>query len=198
MKRILAIALAGLILSGCTPSYNDPKTPRATKGSPQAQVVVEEFADYECPACGSAYPLIKALMDKYGNHVLWKFINYPLTSIHPYAFNAALAAECANDQGKFWEYHDKLYENQDHLSKGDLFKYASDLGLNADTFKACVDSRAKSSLVQEDMALGDSRKVNATPTIFINGEELDNWTLLENKLDVFFPSSTPTSTPATK
>ncbi len=198
MKRILALALLGIIVTGCTPKYDDPKPERATKGSPQAQVTVEEFADYQCPACGSAHPMIKKLMEKYGNRVLWKFINYPLTSIHPYAFNAALAAECANDQGKFWEYHDKLFENQANLGKSSLYTYAGDLGMNVDTFKACVQSRAKSSLVQQDMALGDSRKVDQTPTLFINGEMLTNWTTLESKLDTFFPDlpDVATTTPA--
>jgi protein-disulfide isomerase len=192
MKRIVNIALLGFLLTACTPAYTDPKTPRATKGSPQAQVVIEEYADYQCPACGKAYPFLKSLQEKYGERVLWKYINFPLTSIHPYAFNAALAAECANDQGKFWEYHDKLYENQANLGKSSLYKYAGDLGLNVENFKACVQSRAKSSFIQQDIALGDKKQVNQTPTIFINDEMLTNWGELEKKLDVFFPA---TSTP---
>lgn len=197
MKRIIGIMLVGLFVTACTPSYTDPKTPRATYGSPQAQVLVEEFADYQCPACGSAYPVLKKLKEKYGERVQWKYYNFPLISIHPYAFNAALAAECANDQGKFWEYHNKLYENQTKLAKSNLYSYAADLGLNEDTFKACVQSRAKASLIQEDMALGESRKVDSTPTIFINGVLLTNWTTIESKLDTFFPEgTTATSTPA--
>src|SRR6185436_7834088 len=130
LKRVITILAFALLVTACAPKYDDPHTPRATKGSPQAQVKVEEFGDFECPACGGAHPLIKGLQEKYGDRVLWTFYEYPLVSIHPYAFNAALAAECANDQGKFWEYHDKLYENQEKLHNGDLYNYAQELGLD--------------------------------------------------------------------
>jgi protein-disulfide isomerase len=198
MKRLFILTLVAFAISACTPEYQDPGTARATYGSPQAQVVVEEFGDYQCPACGTAYPLMKRLKEKYGQRVLWKYYNYPLISIHPYAFNAALAAECANDQDKFWEMHDLLYENQAKLTKNDLYAYGEQLDLNLEGYKACIQSRAKSKLIQEDIALGDSRGVNSTPTVFVNGEKLVNWTMLESRLDTFFvgtdiASTTPTN-----
>ncbi|OGY92425.1 MAG: hypothetical protein A3B31_03885 [Candidatus Komeilibacteria bacterium RIFCSPLOWO2_01_FULL_53_11] len=156
------------------------------KGSPQAQVLVEEFADFQCPACGSAAPVLKRLAEQYGDRVQWKYYHFPLVQIHPFAFNAALASECANDQGKFWEYHDMLYSRQTNLSKGDLKGYAEELGLDTESFNACLDSRAKQGLVRNDMALGEQRGVNGTPSIFLNGQLLQDWTTLEARLATIF------------
>ncbi|MEK7584057.1 MAG: DsbA family protein [Patescibacteria group bacterium] len=182
---ILSLGLL-LVLTACTPKYTDPNTPRATKGSPQAQVLVEEFADFQCPACGSASPVMKQLAEQYGDRVQWKYYHFPLVQIHPFAFNAALASECANDQGKFWEYHDLLYSNQTNLGKGDLKGYAGELGLDTESFNACLDSRAKQGLVRNDMALGEQRGVNGTPSIYLNGQLLQDWTTLEARLASIF------------
>ena len=196
--RNIAIAVGiALFVSACTPEYSDPKPPRATHGNPQATVVVEEFADFQCPACGAAYGLVKELTEKFGDTVYWKFYHYPLTSIHPYAFNAALAAECANDQGKFWEYHDKLFENQQKLTSGDLYDYAGQLGLNVDSFKACVKSRAKSPTVRADMDLGDQRGVNSTPSFYVNGVLIEDWSALETRINAALTPGVPVAdTPA--
>lgn len=193
MKRIATILVGIFLLVGCTPQYTDPHVARPTKGSPQAQVTVEEFADFQCPACGQAYLLVKELQSRFGERVLWKFMEYPLVQIHPYGFNAALSAECANDQGKFWEYYSQLYEHQDKLANADLYSYADAVGLNAELFKACYKSRAHSATIRADMAEGDKRQVNSTPTFFLNGERLADWTTLDARLNAIFATSTPAS-----
>ncbi len=191
MQRIALLVLLLFIATACTPSYNDPKPSRPTKGNPKAQVVVEEFGDFQCPACGAAYPVFKQLQEKYGERIFWKYYHFPLTQIHPFAFNASLASECANDQGKFWEYHDLLYENQARLTNGDLNTYAQQLGLNMESFKACYKSRAKTSTVRGDMALGDSKGINSTPSIVLNSQIVNDWTTLGERLAAFFATSTP-------
>mgnify|MGYP003393039293 CR=1 FL=1 len=195
MKKLFGSIAVILVLTGCTPKYDDPHTPRASKGSPSAQIKVEEFGDFQCPACGQAYPVVKRLQAKYDQRVNWQFINFPLTSVHPYAFNAALAAACANDQDKFWEYHDTLYENQDHLSRGDLEKYAGTVGLDVEKFKACLGSRAKASFVQADIAEADKRGVDSTPTFFVNGVAIPDWSKLESEIDRLMGTPAPPVTP---
>lgn len=191
MRRIALLVLLLFVATACTPSYNDPKPPRPTKGNPKAQVTVEEFGDFQCPACGAAYPLFKQLQEKYGERTLWKYYHFPLTQIHPFAFNASLASECANDQGKFWEYHDLLYENQTRLTNGDLNTYAQQLGLKIESFKACYKSRTKTATVRADMAFGDSKGINSTPSIVLNGQIVDDWTTLGERLAAFLATSTP-------
>lgn len=191
MQYFATIVAGILLLTGCTPQYTDPKAPRPTKGSPQAQVTIEEFADFQCPACGQAYLLVKELQSRFGERVLWKLKHFPLVQIHPYAFNAALAAECANDQGKFWEYHDQLYEHQDKLANSDLYAYADTVGLDAESFKACYKSRAHSDIIRADMSDADARGVNATPTFFLNGDPIVDWSTLDVRLSSIFATSTP-------
>lgn len=190
MKHLAPILVGVLLLAGCTPQYTDPRAARPVKGNPRAQVTIEEYGDFQCPACGQAYLLVKELQSKFGERVLWKFKQFPLVQIHPYGFNAALAAECANDQGKFWEYHDQLYQNQDKLANADLYRYADVVGLNSESFKACYKSRAHSDIIRADMAEGDKRGVNSTPTFFLNGEALADWTTLDARLNAIFAAST--------
>lgn len=186
IQKLLVFGGLLVVLTACVPEYDDPNPPRAIKGGTVAKVVVEEFGDFQCPACGQAYPVLKALAEQYGNRVQWKYYHFPLISIHPFAFNAALAAECANDQGKFWEYHDTLFENQQKLGKGDLNTYAGEVGLDTELFKACLNSRAKTETVRGDLAFGDSRGVQSTPTIFLDGERLHNYSSLESRLQTLF------------
>ncbi|MDZ4229757.1 MAG: thioredoxin domain-containing protein, partial [Candidatus Veblenbacteria bacterium] len=95
---------------------------------------------------------------------------------------AALAAECANDQGKFWEYHDQLFDKQPNFSRDELVVYATELGLTIEGesgFAACLDSRAETDVVRADMREGDQRKVSGTPTFFLNGEAVQDWSQLK-------------------
>ena len=140
-------------------------------GPATARVQVVEFADFQCPYCGQAAPLLKRMTDHYGDKIRIVFRNFPLP-IHPQAPEAAVAARCAQAQGKFWQYHDRLFANQKALASTDLKRYAAELGLNAAGFDACLKDGAVTKAVQADFADGQGYGVNATPTFFINGRLL--------------------------
>ncbi len=150
----------------------------ATEGRPQrgaddAPITIVEFTDYECPFCGryirETYP---ALMSEYGDRMRYVVRNFPLSSIHPNARKAAEAAECAFDQGRFWEYHDALFQNQEALDVPSLKAYADELGLDVASFSTCLDSGAKREVVAADHRDALAHGVNGTPTFFVNGRML--------------------------
>jgi protein-disulfide isomerase len=152
-------------------------------GSDAEKILLIEYGDYQCPSCGGAYPNVKTLLEDYGSDVTLVFRNFPLTSIHPNALAAASAAEAAGLQGKYWEMHDKLYQNQSEWSNLDtskrtvMFKsYASSLGLDIDKFESDLAGKQVSQKITFDTAVGKSVNVNATPTFFLNGEKLDDET----------------------
>src|SRR5262245_57378252 len=101
------------------------------QGPTDAPINLVEYGDYECPYCGQAYPVVKAIQARLGDRLCFAFRNFPLTNMHPHAEHAAEAAEAAGEQGRFWEMHDLLYENQAALDDEDLARFASDLGLDA-------------------------------------------------------------------
>jgi protein-disulfide isomerase len=141
-------------------------------GNPSAPVTLVEFSDFQCPFCQRVAPTLKKVRDTYGDkvRVVWK--DFPLTQIHPQAFKAGEAAHCAGEQGKYWEYHDRLFANQQALEPDDLKKYAADLGLDAAQFNACVDTSKYGERVREGVAEGSRLGINSTPTIYINGRML--------------------------
>jgi protein-disulfide isomerase len=150
-------------------------TGSASRGNDSAKVVVVEFSDFQCPYCGNAARDAVAQIERdYVNtgKVKLVFKHFPLTQMHQYAQKAAEAAECAKDQGKFWEMHDKLFSNQAALTVDDLKRYASDLGLNTAEFNQCLDSGAKTQFVQNDIAYGTQLGVTGTPTFYINGNQI--------------------------
>lgn len=157
------------------PTYDDVYTPKPIKGNPLATVRIIEFSDFQCPACGAAYPVVEQIMEEYGDRVSLEYKHFPLTSIHRFAFDAAEASECANDQGKFWEYYAILFENQNELSESDLKQYAADLSLDTELFNNCLDSNAKAKYVSADFNEGIGKGVDSTPTFFINDVELGSW-----------------------
>jgi protein-disulfide isomerase len=161
------------------PTYPDITSPRPIKGVPNAKVKIVEFSDFQCPACKAATQAVKSLDEKYGYDICIEYKYFPLVSIHQNSFLAAMAAECANDHGKFWDYHDKLFANQNELYESDLIQFAKDLNLDIKSFQVCLDSKAKSGIVRADMAEGASLGINSTPTFFVDGEIVDNWSLLE-------------------
>ncbi|MDB5178212.1 MAG: oxidoreductase [Patescibacteria group bacterium] len=135
-----------------------------------------EFGDYQCPACGAAYPNVKQVMKEYDGKVTLYFRNFPLTQIHKNAMTGAEAAEAAADQGKFWEMHDKLYEKQTDWSEESdpttkLAGYAKDLGLDVDKFKKALSNEQFKNLIGQDTADANALNVQATPTFFINGTQ---------------------------
>ncbi len=137
-----------------------------------ADVVIEEFSDFECPFCKQQLPILKQVKSVYGDKVAIVYRHFPISQIHPNAYKAAEASECAKDQGKFWEYHDLIFQNQDRVSRDALEAYAAKLNLNMDQFNECMDTNQKFSIVQADFAEGSSRGVQGTPTLFINGQML--------------------------
>jgi protein-disulfide isomerase len=142
-------------------------------------VTIVEFSDFECPFCARFYTdtlpeLTKEYIDS--GEIAFYYRHCPL-SFHPQAVPSALASECANDQGKFWEMHDKIFDENNAGKLGsatdETYKgYAADLGLNADQFNSCFDDKTHQSKVDEDFAAGNEVGVSGTPTFYINGRQL--------------------------
>ena len=146
------------------------------EGSENAPLVLVEYGDYQCSYCGQAYPIIKRLQKTLKKDLCLIFRNFPLSQMHPDALNAALAAEAAALQGKFWEMHDMLYENQENLDKESLISFAVELGLNADKFSKDMESQKIAERISSDFNGGVRSGVNGTPAFFINGVRYDgNW-----------------------
>lgn len=143
------------------------------QGNLSAELVIVEFGDYQCPYCGAAYPVIKKLMKAYGSQIKFVFRNFPLSEIHPYARMAALAAEAAALQGKFWEMHDAIYEQQSSLNEAFLLSLAEQLHLNIDAFKQDLSSEKLDDKVDEDFESGMRSGVNGTPTFYVNDKKFD-------------------------
>ena len=137
-------------------------------GPPDAPVTLIEFSDFQCPYCRRVQGVLKRLMTAYHGQLKLVFRDFPLRQIHPEAQKAAEAAQCANDQGQFWQYHDRLFAATE-LGVGDLKQYAAELGLDAEQFNTCLDSEKYSQEVQADIDDALAVGVNATPWFFVNG-----------------------------
>ena len=131
--------------------------------------MVVEFSDFECPFCQQAFPVVKQLLQDYGDQILYVYKDFPLTDVHPRALPAALAAQCANEQGQFWLMHDKIFENQENITDADLKRYAVQIGLNSLQFGNCFAAAKYLGEVQQDFNQGLKLGVKSTPTFFING-----------------------------
>jgi protein-disulfide isomerase len=147
-----------------------------TKGDPDAPVTILEFGDYQCPGCGEFAreykPGIELALIETGR-AQFVFHDYPLVAVHPHAFLAARAARCAEDQGRFWEYHDELFRQQARWSPeanpiGTFQGYAESLGLNASDFRSCLNSDRHADVVTANLRLAETVGVPRTPTILIN------------------------------
>ncbi len=144
------------------------------KGSKNAPVTIIEFSDFQCPYCARfAQQTMPAIVKNYvdAGKVKIVFKDFPL-SFHANAKNAAEAANCAAEQGKFWEYHDKIFENQNALDAASLKKYAKDLSLDSSKFDSCLDSDKYVSEIEQDVAEGQQNGVTGTPAFFVNGKEI--------------------------
>src|SRR5438105_11196255 len=153
---------------------SDRLTPRVSKrdhmqGPDDAPVTLVEFGDFECPHCGRAYPIIKEVQALLGDRLRFVFRYFPITTSHPHAQRAAEAAECAAAQGRFWEMHDTLFENQRALEESRLVEYARAIGLDVGRFTADMRTHKHAQRVREDFRSGILSGVNGTPTFFING-----------------------------
>ena len=148
-----------------------------SKGPDDAPLTLVQYGDFECPYCGMAYPIIKDVQERLGDNLRFVFRNFPITTSHPHAVHAAEAAESAGAQGKFWEMHDTLYENQDSLDDDSLRGYAEQLGLDLDRFDRDMIEHRYENDVREDFMGGVRSGVGGTPTFYINGVRYDgNWT----------------------
>ncbi len=174
MKRtllIISIALL-IILAGCgkDPVALTIKEGNPILGNPDAPVIITEYSDFECPYCGKVardtLPDVKKNYVDTGK-VAIIFKHYPLPG-HRYAMPAAQAAECAYQQGKFWEYEEKLFNNQDTLQKQALQDYAEELGLNMDEFNSCFDDPRIKAKIQLSQQEGDNLGITGTPTFFFS------------------------------
>ncbi|HXN57019.1 MAG TPA: thioredoxin domain-containing protein [Candidatus Angelobacter sp.] len=144
------------------------------QGPADAAVTLVEYGDYECPYCGAAYPIIKRVQSRMGKQLRFVFRNFPITTSHPRAEQAAEAAEAAATQGKFWQMHDLLYENQRRLRDQDLRAYAEKLGLDVARFDKELAEHVHADRIHEDFLSGVRSGVNGTPTFYINGARHDD------------------------
>ena len=150
----------------------DPKRDHI-EGPIDAPIKLVEYGDYECPYCGLAYPIVKNIQRKLGDTMGFVFRNFPLSKIHPYAFDAAVATEAAGLQQKFWEMHDIVFENQKSLDSEDLFLLAQHIGLDPERFKQDIQRPDLAGKVEQDFEKGIRLGVNRTPTFFANGKKYD-------------------------
>lgn len=141
-------------------------------GPADAPVTLIEYGDYECPYCGEAYPLLKAVQEAMGARLRFVFRNFPLTEMHPHALQAAQFAEAAAAAGVFWAAHDMLYEHQDALDVARLTAYGAHLGIERRALQAAFQGQYDA-IIQQDFAGGVRAGVNGTPCLFINGLRYD-------------------------
>ncbi len=155
---------------------------RHSIGSADAPVTIVEFTDYDCPYCRRYYhETFPKIMERFGGQIRYVMRHFPLASMHPEAVKAAEAAECAGEDGLFWEFHDLMMQGVPSLSVPSLKQYAAELGVNTDEFNRCLDSDSKATLVQQDLRDGYMHGVRGTPNFFVNGYSLSG----AQPIDVF-------------
>ena len=145
--------------------------PTRVRGNPKAPVMIVEFSDYQCPYCHTAETTVKEVLAKYGDKVSLAYRDYPLTAIHSQAESAAEGSRCALEQGRFWEYHDRLF-TASNLDKDTLIEYARKLKLDDNQFGACLTSGKYKAEIDKDLEAGRKAGVSGTPGFFINGIEV--------------------------
>lgn len=150
--------------------YDIPTEGYPSLGPEDAQIVLVEFSDYQCPFCKRWFDQVyQPLLAAYPGQIRLVYRNLPLTSLHPDAMSAAVAAMCAQDQGSFWQFHDKLFSDEYGLGRSAYTRYASDLNLDTAAFETCLDSGKFDQFIKEDMDFSLNLGVQSTPTFFING-----------------------------
>jgi len=143
------------------------------RGSNDAALVIVEYGDYQCPFCAEAEARLRRIEQSFTGNIKRVYRHFPLTEVHEYAFPAAASAEAAGSQGRFWEMHDMLFDNQPSLGPGIFAEFAVDLGLNLDEFRRAFTSEAIRDRIKEDFMGGIRSGVNGTPGIFLNGEKYE-------------------------
>jgi len=142
------------------------------KGPGNAAVNIVEFADFECPYCGALFSTLKKIESDYKDKLNVVYYQFPLVSIHPHAQKAAEASLCANEQGKFWQIHDEMFNDQQNLSVDELKKKAAKLGMDSEKFNACLDADKYFADIRKDVVEGSKNGISGTPAMFINGRLL--------------------------
>lgn len=176
-KQVIDPMLYGYVRPSTYPTIAPTAWPTPTPTpiptiTPASSVTIEEFTDFQCPFCGRSQETMAQLESNYAGRVTRVFKHFPLTQIHPNAMTAAIASECARNQGKFGEYRDILFANQQSLSSGDLKNYAAGLGMDAAIFNQCLDGEQTRPIVERDMAEGTRRGISGTPTFYLNGYQI--------------------------
>lgn len=168
LSRYTPGALASLPANpAAAKDVEDPSAPAL--GGDGAKLTIVEFADFQCPYSKESSAVMRALAAKYGESIRYEYREFPLDEIHPDAFLASVAAECAHAQGKFWEYHDKLYLSTSDLGEARLKAVAREVNLDAGAFDRCLAGQKTLSAVEEDLRVGLEAGVRGTPTFFLNG-----------------------------
>ena len=149
------------------------------KGSADAKINLVEYSDFQCPACSAYHPMLEQLSSDFGDRLAFVYRHFPLKRIHPNAEMAARAAEAAGKQGKFWEMHDMIFDNQSNWSgmpsaKSAFVGYAESLGLDKKKFEDDIDSGEVKKSVDDDLASGEDSSVSATPSFYLNGKKITN------------------------
>lgn len=150
------------------------------RGNGRAPIELVEYGDYQCEHCGHAYWILKEVLGIMGQRLKFVYRNFPLSEAHPYAFRAALAAEAAAMQHRFWEMHDMLYEHQTRLGPRHLLLYAEEIGADPEAFIRDIEDEGTAEKVKGDFESGIRSGVNGTPSFFINGSKYEGgWELEE-------------------
>jgi len=157
--------------------YELPVGDSPIKGPANAKVVIVEFADFQCPFCAQSAKLVADVLEQYPNDVKLVFKQFPLTQIHPLAMHAAKASLAAHRQGKFWSFHDVLFENSRALQPESVKKYAEDAGLDLAQFEKDIATPAIARQIDDEMRLARDADVRGTPTLFVNGKRVTNRSL---------------------
>jgi protein-disulfide isomerase len=159
------------------------------KGNPEAKTVLVEYSDFQCPACAQFYPVVKEIIGEHGDDLKVEYRHFPLINIHPQAVPAAKAAEAAGVQGKFWEMHDKLFDNQATWSRASnpsayFNQYAEEIGLDVDQFKRHKDSSMIADAINDSFNEARDLGFTGTPTFMLNGEVMEFDTFEEFKSQI--------------
>ncbi|MBO0720238.1 MAG: thioredoxin domain-containing protein [Blastocatellia bacterium] len=194
MKRFLPFAIIAAVLLGALvggylfyQSKNKTQTavmplPAPGGGLPPREktpgvITLEEYGDYQCPPCGRLFPILKTIKEEYGDRIKFVFHHFPLIQLHPHALAAAQAAVAAGFQGRFWEMHNLIYQNQTTWSsaadaKPYFIEYARQAGVDVSKFLNDIGSTRTNAVISADLQSGQARGVNSTPTVFIDGREI--------------------------
>lgn len=181
-EAALAALVANARGSGALATGDDPAL-----GSPTAAVTIVEFGDFGCPYTRQESYVLRALATKFGSSIRYIYRDFPLEELHPGAERAAAAATCADNQGKFWEFHDALFTTDD-IGETRILEVADEIGLNVDQFVTCVNDESALDEMGEDLADGIDAGVTGTPTFFVNGEIIEGavpYDLFVNVIEAF-------------